>query len=160
MRLRCFRFGDHFSSKVGSRGDEDGERFRIVFGLGHKVGGDVSWVAAFAGNHDLRGAGEHVDRAIEGDETFGSGYVQIAGSDDLVDARKSCGPIGQRSDTVRSADAVELRDAEQMRRGQRLWCRFGRDHHDAFNARNLCRNGRHEQRGWKRMAAAGNVAAN
>ena len=47
-----------------------------------------SRVAAFAGDDDLRGAGQHVDGAVEGDETLGRGDVEIAGADDLVDTRE------------------------------------------------------------------------
>ena len=80
-------FGDDFFGEIGARGDEDGQSFRIVLGLRDEVGGDVGGVAAFAGDDDLCGAGEHVDGAVEGDEALGRGDVEIAGADDLVDAR-------------------------------------------------------------------------
>jgi hypothetical protein len=70
-------------------------------------------VAAFAGDDDLRGAGEHVDGAIKGDEALGRSDVEIAGADDLVNARNGSGAIGQRGDGVRAAEAIELRDAER-----------------------------------------------
>jgi hypothetical protein len=63
-----------------------------VLGLRDQVGGNVGRVAALAGDDDLRGAGEHVDGAVEGDEALGGGDVEIAGADDLVDARDGCVP--------------------------------------------------------------------
>ena len=88
-----------------------------MFGLGDDVGGDVDRGSAFTGDHYLRGAGEHVDCAVECDQALGSGYIQIAWADDLVDSREGCGSICQSCNPVRSTQAVELRDAEQMRRG-------------------------------------------
>ena len=82
-----FGLGDDLFGEIGARGDEDGQRFGIVLGLRDQVGGDLGRVAAFAGDDNLRGTGEHVDGAIEGDETLGRGDVEIAGADDFVDAR-------------------------------------------------------------------------
>ena len=82
------RFGNDIFGKFGSRGDEDGECFRIMFGLGYQVGGDVCGAAAITGDDDFGGAGEHVDGAIESDEALGRGDIEIAGADDLVDARE------------------------------------------------------------------------
>ncbi len=87
LRLRSFGFCDDLFGEIGARGDEDGQRFGIVLGLRDQVGGDVGRVAAFAGDDNLRGTGEHVDGAIEGDQPLGRGDIEIAGADDLVDAR-------------------------------------------------------------------------
>ena len=82
-----FGFCHDLFGEISARGDEDGQRFGIVLGLRYKVGCDVGRVAAFAGDDNLRGPGEHVDGAIKGDEPLGRGDVEIAGADDLVYAR-------------------------------------------------------------------------
>ena len=145
--------------EIGARGDEDGQRFGIVLGLRDEVGGDVGGAAALAGDDDFSGAGKHVDGAVEGDEAFGRGDVEIAGADDLVDARDGFGSVGERGHGVRAAEAIELGDAEQMRGGQRFRRGLGRDNHDALDARDLRGNCGHQQRGWQRMTAAGHIAA-
>ncbi len=100
---------------------------------------------ALAGDDDLRGPGKHVDGAVEGDEALGRGDIEIAGADDLVDARNAGSSVSESGDSVRSAEAIELRDAEQVRSGERFWRRLWRDDDDALNARNLGGNGGHEQ---------------
>jgi hypothetical protein len=59
------------------------------------------------------------------DQTLGGGDIEIAGADDLVDARNVCGPVGQCGDGVRAAEAIELRDAEEMRGGESFRCGLG-----------------------------------
>ncbi len=60
---------------------------------------------------------------------------------------------------MRAADAIELADAQQVRGGERFGRGLGRDDDNASNARDLRGDGRHQQRGRKRMAAAGHIAA-
>ena len=84
-----------------------------MLGLRNQIGGDSGGIAAFTGDDDLGGSGKHVDGAIERDQALGSGDVEVAGADDLVDARQCCGSIGQSSDCMRAAEAIELRDAQQ-----------------------------------------------
>ena len=130
-----------------------------MFGLRDQVGGDVGGAAAIAGDHDFSGSGEHVDGAVEGDEALGRGDVEIAGADDLVDARDGFSAVGERRDGVGAAGAIELGDAEQVRGRERFRGGLGRDENDALHARDLRGDGGHQQRGWKRVAAAGNIAA-
>ena len=116
-------------------------------------------MAALTGHHNLRRAGQHVDGAIEGYEPLGRGDVEIARPHNLVHALDVGGSIGQSGYGVRAAQAIELRDAEQVRGGECLRRGPGRDHNDAFHTRHLCGNGSHQQRGGQRMAAAGHIAA-
>ena len=88
-RLRSFASAITSLRKIFARGDEDGQRLGIVLGLRDEIGRDAGRGAAFAGDDDLRGPGQHVDGAVEGDETLGRGDVEIAGANDLVDARNS-----------------------------------------------------------------------
>src|ERR1035441_9923569 len=152
----CFRY--HLFGKFGARGDEDGQRIGIMLGLRHKIGGNIGSIATFAGDDDFRGAGKHIYGAIKSYEALGRGDIKIAGADDLVHALEARGSVGQRGDCMRAAQAIELRNAEQMRGGERFRSGFGRDDHDALNAGHLRGTGGHQQRGGQRMAAAGHVA--
>ena len=151
--------GDHSFCQILARGDEDGESFRIVFGLCRQVGSNIGCGAALARDHNLSGAGQHVDGAIKGHQAVGRGHVKIAGPNDLVDAPKARGAVCQRGYGVRAAEAIKLRDTEQVGGGQGCIRGFGRDNHDAMNARNLGWNHGHQQRGWQRMTAARHVAS-
>ncbi len=42
-------------------------------------------IAAFAHNHNFRGASEKIYAAIKGDELFRGGHKQVSRPDDLVD---------------------------------------------------------------------------
>ncbi len=59
---------------------------------------------------------------------------------------------------MRAAEAIELRNAQQMRGGESLRRGLGRDHSDALDARHLRGNRGHQQRGGQRMTAAGHIA--
>ena len=71
--------------EISIGGDEDGEGFGVVLGLGDEVGGDADGVAILAGDDDFGGTGGHIDAGFVGDGDFGSGDVEVAGADDLVD---------------------------------------------------------------------------
>ena len=99
-------FGDNFFGEVGAGGDEDGERFRIVLGLRYEVAGNVRRGSLLAGYDNLGRAGEHVDGAVEGDESLGSGDIEVARTDDFVDPRNARGPVCERGNRMRAAQAI------------------------------------------------------
>jgi hypothetical protein len=125
LRLRSFASAMTSLARSATRGDEDGERFRIVLGLRYEVGRNIGCVAALAGYDNLGGAGEHVDGAVESYQALGRGDVEIAGADNFVYALEGCGSVCQGGDGVRTAETIELRDTEQMRGGQGFRRGFG-----------------------------------
>ena len=130
-----------------------------MFGLRDKVGGNVGRVAALAGDDDFRGAGEHVDGAVESDEALGGGDVEISGADNFGHTRNTGGSVGQGGDGVCPAETIELGDAEEMSGGKSLKRGPWRDDDDARDACDLRGDGGHEQGGRERMTAAGDVAS-
>ena len=117
-----------------------------MLGLGDEVGGDSVRISSLAGDDDLGGAGGHVDSALTRYEDFCGGDIEIAGADDLVDAGDGGGAEGERGDGLRSADAVELRDAGEPGRSQSLVCGLGRADNDARDSRHLRGCDCHQQR--------------
>ena len=93
------------------------------------------------------------------DGDLGGGDVEVAGADDLVDGRDGLGAVGQRGDGLRSADAVELGDAGEVRGGEGFARGLGGADDDALDAGDLRGRDGHQQRGGQRIAAAGDVAA-
>ena len=120
-----FQLGYHAFGESGLRRDEDRERLWIMLRLGNQLRGDVGGIAGIAGDHDLRRSREHVDGAVEGDQSLGRGHVEIAGADDLVHPLDALCAIGQRGNRLGTADAVEVLDPEQMRGGQGFRRGFG-----------------------------------
>ena len=82
-------FSDHLLRKVSARRDKDRERLGIMLSLRDEVRGNFGRIAAFAGNYNLRRAGQHIDRAIKRHEPLCRCDIQISGPDNLVDARQS-----------------------------------------------------------------------
>ena len=66
-----------------------------MFGLRDKLRGDIGGIAFVAGDNNLRRPGEHVDRAVEGDQFLGGGDVEISRANDLIDAGDGLRSIGQ-----------------------------------------------------------------
>ena len=141
------------------RGDRIGEAFVvgdqhrlgawIVLGLGQQVGGDPRRVVCRVRHHqDLGRARDQVDADGAEHAALGGGDISVAGTDDLVDRGDGGGPVGQRGDRLRPADAPDLVDARDLRRRQhqRVERAVGRRHrHDeAFDAGDPCRHGVHQ----------------
>jgi len=125
-----------------------------------EVSGDFTCIACFAGRHNFGRTGKHIDGAIESYEALGSSYVEISGSNNLVDTRQARRTVGKRCNSVCSSDSVKLRDPEKMCRGQCFTGRLRGDRNDARHTRYLCGDGGHQQRGRQRMASTGDVATN
>ena len=96
-----------------------------MLGLCDEVAGDISCVAAFAGDHNLGWSGEYIDCTVKSYQALGGGDVKIAGADYFVYALE-ISTIGQYGDGVRTTQAIELRYAEQVGCGEspaRVWAR-------------------------------------
>ena len=77
-------------------------------------------ISGLAGDDDLRRPRGHVDAALGRDNRLRRSDKQIARPNNLVDAADRLRAVRQRSNRLRSADAIELRHAGQPCRGQRL----------------------------------------
>ena len=110
-----------------------------------KIGSNAGRGAAFTDDNNLRWPGQHVDCAIESNETLGRGDIEIARPHDLVHARHTLCSVSQRSYCMRSAQTIKLRDAQQVRSGQRLRRGLWRNRHNAPDTRYLSGNRGHQQ---------------
>ena len=110
-------------ANFGVAGDENGERFRIVFRLGNQVGGNPLRISIFTGDNNFSWAGQHVDAAFKRDQLLGCRDIEIAGSDNFIDTRHAGGPVGERSNRLRTADTIQLLDPGQVGGRQSFSCR-------------------------------------
>ena len=96
-------------------GEQDGCRQGIVFRLGQQVGGHLVSPGAVVGDHQhLAGAGEGIDRHPAVHRLFGQGHVEVARACDHIHPRDRGGAVGQGSDRLGAADAVDLVNAGQV----------------------------------------------
>ena len=122
-----------------------------MFGLReqiHRHPGGVG--AAVAHDHNLGGAGNHVDVYLPEHHALGGGDIDIAGADNLVDPGDAVSPVSQRCHGLSAADAKRAIHSGDVRSGQHQIVHQpfrGRHHHDEFtDARDLGRNGVHQHR--------------
>ena len=141
------------------RREHDGVRVRIMLGLGNQVGGHPDGVTACRDDDDLGRSGVEIDRAVGGDQGFGGGNVGAAGPDDLVDRRYGGGAVGQRRDSVRSAQTEQPRGPGDGGGGQDGRVRPRTDHEDLGYAGDPRRDHGHQQRGRQRIASGRHIAA-
>ncbi len=86
------RFCNDLLSQIGARGDEDGQRLRVMLGLRYKVTGNIARITALAGNDDFGRPSQHVDGAVEGHQTLGRCDIEITRPNDLVHTRQLAVP--------------------------------------------------------------------
>ena len=134
----------------------------VVLGLREEVRGEPFRIGFIVGDHhDLRRACDGVDADRAEDLALGLRDIGVAGADDLRDRLNRLGAVGERRDSLRASDAVNLADASQMRRRQHRLVDLAigrrRDHHDPRDAGNPGGNGVHQHRAWIACLAARNV---
>ena len=143
-------------------GDEDRLRGLVMLGLRQEIGGDEARIGAAIGeDDDLGRAGDHVDADDAEHPPLGRRDIGVAGADDLVDRRDRLRAIGERGDRLRAADAIDLIDAGDARRGEHqridMAVRRRHDHRQPAAARDLRRHGVHHDRGRIARRPAGNI---
>ena len=150
--------------EAGVVGDQDGLRGGVVLGLRQQVGRQPFGIVVLVGDDQhlgRSGDGIDADRAVH--LPLGGGDVGVAGADDLDHRADRLGAEGERGHRLRAADAIDLGDAGQMRRGQhqRVHLAAGRRHHhgDARHAGDPGRHGVHQHGAWIAGEAAGDVEA-
>src|ERR1700723_3182691 len=116
-------------------------------------------IPAHCKNDSFRRASGKVDGAIAVYELFCGSNKAIARPKDFIHARDGFRAIGERGDGLRTADAGDLRYAKQICGGEKFWIWFWTNHGDVRDARDLCGDDSHEERGDESEPAAGNVAA-
>ena len=80
-----------------------------MLGLGEQVGGDITRIGGSIGKDDhLRRSRDHVDADRSEHAPLSRRDIGIARTDDLVHRRDGLGPVGERRDRLRAADAVDL----------------------------------------------------
>ncbi len=99
--------------------DAHGRGLVVVLGLRQQIGGDPLGASGAVG-HDqhLARRREVVDADPPEHQALGGLHVDVAGTDDLVDARQRLGAEGERRHRLRAADAEEAIDAGDRRRGE------------------------------------------
>ena len=122
-----------------------------MLGLRQEIGGDKARVGARIGqDHDLGRTGDHVDADDAENAPLGRGDEGVAGPDDLADGRDRLRAVGERGDRLGAADAIDLVDAGDARRGQdeRIdpAVRRRHDHGEAAATRDFRRHGVHDDR--------------
>ena len=150
--------------EVRVRADQDRLRVLVVLGLREEVHRDpVRIRPAVANDQDLGRPGHHVDPDLPEHRALGSGDVDVAGADDLVDGRHRVRPVGQRRNGLRAPDGKDLVDAGHVRGGEHELVQLAarrRHHHDQLgNAGHLRRNGVHQHRRRIGGLATGHVEA-
>src|SRR5690606_11790392 len=92
----------------------------IVLGLGEEVDGADRGVGVVVCDDDgLSGAVDRVDADVAVDGALGEGDVDVAGADDLVDAREGLGAVGEGGDGLGAAAAEDAASAGDGRGGER-----------------------------------------
>ena len=129
--------------------DQDRLGIFVVLGLGEQVHRQPVRVGhAIADHQNLGRPGDHVDTDLTEHRTLGSRHVDVAGADDLVDARHGLGAIGQCRHGLGAADGEDTIDTRQVRRGQHQLIdhavRRRHDHDDLAHARDMRRNRVHQ----------------
>ena len=122
-----------------------------MLGLRQQIRGDPVGIAALVGQDQHLGRpGDHVDADGAEHDALGRRHIGVARSDDLghrLDRRRA---IGERRHRLRAADAIDLVDAGELRRGQHeraeLAVRRRHHHDDARHARDLGRYRVHQHR--------------
>ncbi len=123
-----------------------------MLGLRDQIAGDKVGLRALVGQHDdFARPRDAIDVDFSIDLPFGQRDEQVARSDDLVDLLDPFDSVRERRDPLRAAHAVDLGDAQLVTRGQEVSVvapEIGRRHddHDLFDAGDLRRNGRHQER--------------
>ena len=103
--------------RVGA--EQDGSRARPMLGLRAQVPGDDLGVRGGVGEHDqLARAGQRLDPDLAEQQALGLLDVGVAGADDQVDGADALGAERHRGDRLRTADRIDLLDAQQVQRGQ------------------------------------------
>jgi hypothetical protein len=135
-----------------------------MLGLRQKISRDPVRVAAAVGKHQHLGRpGNHINTNLAEHEALRRRHIGIAGTDDLRDRCDGLGAVRERGDRLRTADAVDLVDAgelrgrEHQRRELAVGCRH--HHHDARHARDLGRHRIHQHRRRIGRSAAGHIEA-
>src|SRR5688572_350937 len=150
----------HLVEVARLRREQEGLRGFVVLGLREKIHRDPIGGRGALGDHqDLRGPGDHVDAHVAEYLALRLRHIEVAGTDDLVDARQRLRAVGERGHRVGTAHGKDAVDAGKRRRGehQRVWIRA---HHDElFHAGDLGGYRIHEHRRRVRSLAAGHVQA-
>ena len=90
-----------------------------MLGLRPQVPGDDLGVRGGVGEHDqLARAGQRLDPDLAEQQALGLLDVGVAGADDQVDGADALGAERHRGNRLRTADRIDLLDAQQVQRGQ------------------------------------------
>ncbi|OWK26566.1 hypothetical protein AJ87_05735 [Rhizobium yanglingense] len=154
----------HGLAEFGVIGDQDRLGTCIMFGLGQKVSGDpVRVVILVCDYQHFRRAGDHVDADRAEDLALGGGNIGVARAGDLCDRCDRLRAVGERGNSLRTADTVDLRNTGKLGRSKygridlTARCRHRND--DALDACDLCRHRIHQHRARIACCAARHVEA-
>ena len=149
------QFGQHSVHRLGHGlrkiwiiGDQQRLRAFVMFRLAHQIKRQPGRVIVPVSDHqDLGRTRDHVDTYLAEHPPLGRRDKGIARPGDLVDRRYGFGAIGQRSNRLRSANAVNFIYSGQLGRqqNQRIYQPIRRRHRNGqpLNTRHFGRDGIH-----------------
>ena len=111
----------HGVGQLGGIGDENSGGERVVFGLAHEVGSNVTWISGLVGQDgNLGRTSLRVDADGATQVALGSNDIDVARSGDHVDPRAGIGliraldTVGEHGDGLGAADGIDLVNPEQV----------------------------------------------
>src|SRR5258708_5844775 len=81
--------------------------------LCHQIARDQDCIALLTDEYSFGRTSKELNRAIKRDQLFGRSYITVAGPHNLVHMGNTLRAVGERSDGLRPANAVELSHAKK-----------------------------------------------